>query len=548
MRDLIFAVLVQFVGENGAAPTVEELFELAWPEYERNVDLDRPGRGADEFRKKCAYTLRRFERGEIRGAPSIDACVVSYRQRQQGRTGGQARSHASDRDRDATAGERTGAEDSDELITEDRAARIFAQRFKGKLRFCHQTGCWFRWTGTHWARDATGLAYNWARELARDLSIAENDRVRYVTNKTSFASGVEKFAKTDPTLAVTAEVWDSDPVLLGTPAGTVDLRTGQLRGANPAEGISKLVAVAPAHRSDCPHWMRFLDESTAGDSELIRFLQQWAGYCLSGETREHALVFVFGPGGNGKSVFLNTVAGILGDYATSAAMDTFTASRSDRHPTDLAMLRGARLVTATETEEGRSWAEARIKQLTGGDPVTARFMRQDFFTYRPQFKLTIIGNHRPVLASVDDATRRRFRLVPFTVRPTRPDRFLEDRLKEEWPGILRWMIDGCLDWQMNGLTNPAVVCVATDAYFDEQDVFGQWLDEECDLTPESASVWTPAALLYASWRAFAENAGENAGTMKSFVGRLQRAGSMPGRLAGKRVYHGIRLRRQPPKE
>jgi putative DNA primase/helicase len=150
-------------------------------------------------------------------------------------------------------------------------------------------------------------------------------------------------------------------------------------------------------------------------------------------------------------VFLNALTAILSAYAATAAMDTFTASKGDKHPTDLAMLRGARLVTASETEEGRAWAEARIKQITGGDPITARFMRQDFFTFVPQFKLTIVGNHQPVLKNVDDAARRRFNIVPFTRKPSHPDPQLEEKLRAEYPAILRWMVDGCLDWQKHGL-------------------------------------------------------------------------------------------------
>ena len=162
--------------------------------------------------------------------------------------------------------------------------------------------------------------------------------------------------------------------------------------------------------------------------------------------------FVYGPGGNGKSVMLMTVAGILGAYAATAAMDTFTASHSDRHPTDLAMLDGARMVIATETDEGRAWAEARIKALTGGDAITARFMREDFFTFTPAFKLTISGNHKPTLSNVDDAARRRFNIAPFLNKPARPDSHLVETLKREWPGILRWMIEGCLAWQRETIT------------------------------------------------------------------------------------------------
>jgi putative DNA primase/helicase len=180
------------------------------------------------------------------------------------------------------------------------------------------------------------------------------------------------------------------------------------------------------------------------------FYRSAKNYSLTGTTREHALLFIYGPGGNDKSVLLNTVSGILGDYCRTAPMDTFTASPGDRHPTDLAMLRGARLVTATETEEGRAWAESRIKQMTGGDPISARFMRQDFFTFTPQFKLTITGNHKPVLRNVDEANRRRFKTGPFLHTPPQPDRELEIKLRAEWPGILEWMVEGCLDWQKNG--------------------------------------------------------------------------------------------------
>jgi putative DNA primase/helicase len=223
------------------------------------------------------------------------------------------------------------------------------------------------------------------------------------------------------------------------------LRTGELRPAQRGDHITKSTAVAPSARADCPRWFDFLRQATRGDDGLMRFMQQVAGYGLTGDICEHALFFIYGPGGNGKTVFLNTVKSILGDYATTAAMDTFMANHHDRHPTDLAMLRGARLVSVSETEEGRAWTESRIKQLTGGDPISARFMRQDFFEYRPQFKLLIIGNHKPSLRNVADAARRRFNLIPFIHKPETPDRQLEEKLKSEWPGILRWAINGALD-------------------------------------------------------------------------------------------------------
>jgi putative DNA primase/helicase len=162
-------------------------------------------------------------------------------------------------------------------------------------------------------------------------------------------------------------------------------------------------------------------------------------------------------------------------------MTTFTASKYDQHTTDLAMLRGARIVTASETEEGRAWAEARIKALTGGDRITARFMRQDNFQYDPQFKLTIIGNYKPILRNVDDATRRRINMIPFLLKPAVVDKDLEAKLMAEAPAILQWMIEGCLDWQEHGLIRPNVVNTATSDYFADEDVFGQWLEECCDV-------------------------------------------------------------------
>ncbi len=301
--------------------------------------------------------------------------------------------------------------------------------------------------------------------------------------------------------------------------------------------------MAPAAQATCPLWLTFLAEVTGKDESLIRFLKQWCGYCLTGDTREHALLFAHGPGGNGKGVFLNTVSRIMGDYARTAAMETFTASATDKHPTDLAMLRGARLVTASETEEGRAWAESRIKQMTGGDPIAARFMRQDFFEYVPDFKLTIIGNHKPVLRNVDDAARRRFNMAPFLFKPQTVDRQLEMKLRVEWPGILRWMIEGCLDWQQNGLIRPPVVINATAEYFSEQDTVHQWVEDCCILGARQSDT---LKTLFKSWSDYALANGEKPGSSKWFNQTLSRLGceavkSTPS-FRGQRGFMGISVK------
>jgi putative DNA primase/helicase len=432
---------------------------------------------------------------------------------------------------------------SADVVTEDSAALTFREKHRGRLLYCHDEGMWFHWTGFHWKREHTGLAFEWTRQHIRELTFDQSASTRQKCNKTSFAAGVEKFSRTERAFAVQSADWDADHFLLGTPAGTVDLKSGELFSARPEDRITRLTRASPADASDCPLWLNFLEESTGSDGGLIRFLRQWCGYSLTGVTREHALVFVYGGGGNGKGVFMNTVSGILGEYATMAAMDTFTASRGDKHPTDLARLKGARLVTASETEKGHAWAEARIKSLTGGDKIAARFMRQDFFEFLPQFKLVVIGNHKPVLHNVDDAARRRFNIIPFIRKPACPDRQLEQKLKAEWPAILRWMIDGCLDWQRNGLVRPASVKETTEAYFSDQDLLGQWLAEKCDAAdPSNTSKSDFVGALFESWVKYSNEAGEKPGTKKAFSEALSSRGFTAKRgSGGVRMFGGLRL-------
>ncbi|MFI5012036.1 MAG: phage/plasmid primase, P4 family [Hyphomicrobiales bacterium] len=427
--------------------------------------------------------------------------------------------------------------------TDEALALEFAERHAGDLRYVAAWGKWLIWTGTHWRIDDTLQAVDHARQICRDAAAScKKGRTAAMLASAKTIAAVERLAKADRRIAATVDEWDTNPWLLGTPGGTIDLRTGYLRQADPTESISKITAVSPASSPDCPRFITFLNEATGGDAALMLFLQQYCGYCLTGVTREHALAFLSGGGKNGKTTFVNAITRPMGDYASTAAMDTFIAAHGDRHPTDLASLRGARLVAASETEEGRRWAEARIKQLTGGDAITARYMRQDFFTFVPTFKLLIVGNHRPVLRNVDDAARRRFNIVPFDRKPANPDAQLEDKLRDEWPSILRWMIEGCLDWQRNGLLRAASVVETTNSYFSDQDLFGQWLDEKCDLEPSNLHKFGTSADLYASWSAYATAAGDRPGGQRSFSEALQRRGVVMHRTKHARTYRGVALR------
>lgn len=271
---------------------------------------------------------------------------------------------------------------------------------------------------------------------------------------------------------------------------------------------------------------------------MIAYLQRLSAYMLTGETREHALVFFHGTGGNGKSVLLNLWLWIMGEYGTSAPMSLFTEQKNESHPTELAGLRGARLVVANETEEGRRWAESRIKSMTGGDPITARFMRGDFFTYTPQFKVIIAGNHRPRFRNPDEAIRRRLHLVPFLQQFPNPDRELPEKLRAEAPGILAWAIDGCRQWQEMGLQPPASVRVATSDYLEAEDVLGAWLDE---CTVGDANAWASSNELFASWSAWAERHGEYIGSQKRLSEQLLSRGFEDRRTRTSRGFIGLRV-------
>jgi putative DNA primase/helicase len=362
---------------------------------------------------------------------------------------------------------------------------------------------------------------------------------------------VERLARADRRLAATVEQWDHDPWLLNTPSGIVNLKDGLLRPTRPDDYVTKMTAVAPSRKA-CPKWSMFLarvmgvtgakdEEAAQAGRDMLNFLQRVTGYSLTGLTIEHAMFFLWGTGANGKSVWTTTVTSILGDYHKTAPMETFTASKHERHPTDLAGLQGARLVTAVETEEGRSWDQRKITQMTGGDRIPARFMRQDFFEFTPIFKLAIVGNHKPRIKTVNKAIRRRMNLIPFTVTITDQEKNirLTDDLKEEWSGIMQWMIDGCLAWQSDGLARPKTVADATDEYLDAEDVIGAWISEECIY---DVNHWESIAKLYGHFALWAKQSGEYVISKRDFSAKLEgQPGMRPKKFNHGRGFCGLKL-------
>ena len=425
--------------------------------------------------------------------------------------------------------------------TEEGLALAFARENEAGLRYCAAWGQWLTWDSVRWVVDKTLLATDRTRDLCRRTATGANERTSAILGQARTVNAIERLARSDRRLAASADQWDADPWLLNTPDGVVDLKTGLLHPGDPALHMTKVTGAAPG--GDCPTWLRFLDRVTGGDIELQAYVQRMLGYALTGDTSAHALFFAHGTGANGKSVLIDTAAGVLGDYHRTAPIETFTESNGDRHSTELAMLQGARLVTAVETEEGRRWAESRIKTLTGGDRIAARFMRQDFFEYTPQFKLFIAGNHKPGLRSVDEAMRRRFHLLPFaiTIPPEERDAKLKEKLRSEWPGILAWMIQGCLEWQCHGLVRPSAVRSATEAYMEAEDSLSGWIDEKCE---RDRQAWETSGDLFASWKVWADMHGERAGTARRFTQALEARGFHPQRTREARGVAGLRLRRE----
>jgi putative DNA primase/helicase len=416
----------------------------------------------------------------------------------------------------------------------------FADRNLKRLRFVPLMGKWFVWDGKRWEMDNRLIARAGAVEVCRGAAQKCNkSKISKLIASARTISAVERLAQCDQRIVAIADQWDLDPWLLNTPLGTIDLRTGKMKPHDPADCITKITGIAPDFEMPTPVWDAFLKRITNSE-ELEKYLQRKPGYELTGITREHALFFSYGTGANGKSTFMNAVTACLGDYHQAAPIETFTSSNQDRHPTELARLRGARLVTSMETEEGRRWAESRIKALTGDDPVAARFMRQDFFEYRPQFKLDISGNHKPSLRSVDEAIRRRFNLLPFavTIPPEERDPELGEKLKVEQPGVMAWAIKGCLAWQAEGLNPPKIVTEATEAYLAAEDAIAAWIEECCE---RDINAFHSQAELFVSWKAWAERSGEYVGSQRGLMQKLEARGCTLSRNMKSRGLLGLKL-------
>lgn len=417
----------------------------------------------------------------------------------------------------------------------------FARRFEGKLIYSPGTGGYAAYRDGRYVRDELGSRFEHAKAVPKEfmaeaLTLADSDAGRA---KAFAKHGVNSSARpriesmvalahSDPRIAVASDKLDADPFTFNCANGTVDLRTGGLRRHNPADRLTKIAPVEYVEGAECPAWLRFLEE-VLPDQELRVFLKRWFGWCLTGVVKHEILPVFYGTGKNGKSTLVNALLDILGDYGQQAPQDLLVVKRRE-HPTELADLFGRRLVASAEPEENVRLNESLVKQLTGRERVRARYMRQDFFEFEPTHKLLLLTNHKPIVQGSDDGIWRRLKVVPFEVSIPEPkqDKSLPAKLRAEYPGILQWAIEGCLEWQREGLPGAQKIDAASDEYREEQDVIGAFFDECCILDqPEDVHVLM--STLYPAYQEWCKQSGEGALSKKHFGDRLTEKGYPPER-------------------
>ena len=425
-------------------------------------------------------------------------------------------------------------------------ARRLVARHGAKLRFVPQWGKWLVWDGSRWAEDTRGLATECAKETARALlavaSTAPDHEAKALAKHALLSQSAPRIgsmltlARTEPGIPVTPDELDADSWALNVASGTIDLRSGKLREHRREDRITKMAPVPWDGTAQCRTWIRFLDEIMDGDGELVAFLKRAIGYALTADNTEHCLFILYGTGANGKSTFLNTISTLLGDYARTTRSETLLVRRGDAIPNDIARLHGARFVTAAETEGGRRLAEGLVKSVTGGDLIAARFLHQEFFTG----KLFIATNHRPRIAGTDNGIWRRIRLIPFEVSipPEKLDKNLADKLRRELPGILRWAVEGCREWQDKGLGMPEPVRKATEGYRTEMDAVASFVSASC-VREDGARVG--ASELYSAYAGWCAQTGEFKVTIADFKERLEALGLHQKNTKKGKRWVGLRL-------
>lgn len=442
----------------------------------------------------------------------------------------------------------------DEPVSELGNARRLVRLAGQDLRYVYPWTRWLVWDGACWAADRTGAVERLAKMVVESLDIEvateRDDARRLALRKHALASqgarairNMIALAQSELAVALPPEAFDRDPFLLNVQNGTLELRTGAVRPHRREDYITKLIPVAYDPAASCPTFDAFLARIFADRRGLIEYVQRLVGYTLTGDVREQCFFLLHGIGANGKTTLMQTVSDLLADYAATLAAETLLARKGDASlaMNDLATLQGVRFAGAVESDLGRRLAEALVKTITGGEPLKVKRLYADVFTIRPEFKLWLGTNHKPVIRGTDQAIWRRVRLIPFDVviPDSEQDHLLMAKLEAERPGILRWAVEGCLAWQRDGLGTPEDVRRATAGYRGEMDVLGDFFADHCVIDP---AAHVSAADLYARYTDWGKAAGEKPMSQQALAGRLVERGYVAKRTNRSRGWVGLRLR------
>jgi putative DNA primase/helicase len=427
-------------------------------------------------------------------------------------------------------------------------AKRLAEQHGADLHFTPERG-WLVWDGRRWAADEKAVQ---VQARAKSTALAIFDEVKDSIDRDALFKHAKRsqqkgaieamiwLARSEPGIYMHIVGFDTDGYLFNVGNGTVDLRTGQLRPHRREDLISNIVDVPFDLDAGCELWDAFLWRVTDKSEELRGYLQRFVGYLLTGDTTEQALHFLYGLGANGKTVFCDVLMRILGDYAVAVSPDLIMVRRHSGIPNDVARLRGARAALMNETTQGARFDEAKLKDLTGGDVLTARFLHAEFFDFRPTHRIVIRGNHKPAINGTDEGIWRRLHLVPFTISIPKDeqDRQLLEKLAMELPGILQWAIQGCLAWQCHGLNPPSIITDAVRAYREESDTLGRFIEEHCEVRTLAQ---VKAGVFFQRYQAHAEQSGERWMPAKDLPHEMQRRGFHWKRTKVGCMYYGLEL-------
>jgi P4 family phage/plasmid primase-like protien len=410
---------------------------------------------------------------------------------------------------------------------------------------------WLIWSGKHWQVDdkavgVAALAIDSARTLFDEIKNAMDQKAAFKLAKDASQKRAIEAAiwltRAAPGVYQKLVTFDTNPMILNCQNGIVDLKTGELMPHSKEARCTLIAGTSYDASAKAPRWRKFIGEVCLQKPELMDYMQRVCGYLLTAYTREHCLFFMHGGGRNGKSVLVEAMMKVMGDYAGAAEPEMLMTRKHQAIPVDVAALRGRRAVFLNETNQGQRFDEAKLKNLTGGDRLQARFMRENLFEFDPTHKLMLRGNHKPTVNGTDEGIWSRLKLIPFDLRlePTEIDRSLAETLALELPGILAWAVEGCLMWQRNGLKTPTIIEEAVQAYRLESDTLGRFIEECCDVSDKVAQV--KANVLYQAYKEFCELGGERWLSNKEFPYELESRGFKRAMRSGGRLYFGIKIK------